>query len=104
MEKKKLKLNSIKVESFVTKLDDSEKITVNGAAGSGWFVCSLYLSGCIASLNCPTFTCNPPVQSLVIHDCDQAPELSKQNSGFCLNSYDPNGCIKVQRQNVGVGD
>lgn len=55
--KKKIKLKTIEIESFVTTLNNNEKETV--IAASGYLVCSLYLSGCATSLTCKV---DPPME------------------------------------------
>ncbi len=52
MKKEKIKLNDIKIESFITKLDQNEKATLDGAQNSGYWLCSLWVSGCLLTHNC----------------------------------------------------
>jgi hypothetical protein len=79
MKKKKLKLNTVKIESFVTTIDDKEKETIGGA--SGWAVCSLYLSGCLLSATC---TPAPPP----IRDKTPARIVSHNQPGICQHIGD----------------
>ena len=48
--KLKLKLDDIKVESFVTSLDDREK---NGLVGASTLPTGCYKTDCTCGINCP---------------------------------------------------
>lgn len=51
MKREKLKITDLKVTSFVTKMDDSQKETIGGeAAANSWLI-----SGCVLTFNCPTY-------------------------------------------------
>jgi len=54
MKNKKLKLNDLKVSSFVTNLNDTEKQTVDG----GSYICSILVSIIVGSLYLGSCTCN----------------------------------------------
>ncbi len=90
MKKNKIKLADIKVESFITKLNGNEQSTLEGAANnSGWWVCSLYLSGCMPS----TSNAN---SYMMREDCNQ-PEIRSH--------FAPKDCgVKVQNVLAGAGD
>ncbi len=55
--KKKIRLYDIEIKSFVTTIENREQETIVG--GSGWAVCSLYLSGCATTLTVPA---KPPLK------------------------------------------
>lgn len=93
MKKRKLTLDDIEISSFVTTINDKEKITYPGGdtaqlADSDGFFCSWYLSGCMLTLNCRTvgqhkkecFT-NAPI--LEICQTTQTAETTKKIPEFC---------------------
>ena len=79
MEKKKIKLNTLKVKSFVTKINSADALTIQGGDrtdNQGCFqgnsnnpACLTFVQGCLNTANqfctqnvgCPTFgiVCNP---------------------------------------------
>lgn len=87
MKKQKLKLDNLQITSFVTQLNESEKITV--AAGDGGevngFWDSWLISGCVFSLACPVKPVVPPaLDSVAIRDCDQLKKHSQLYPTECL--------------------
>lgn len=78
MEKKKLKLDNIKVESFITKLNEEDKQTVIGGESQFW--CSWLISGCALSFNCKSVICK--TNPIGIHGCDQL-NTSKAEPALC---------------------
>ncbi len=83
--KKKLTLGSIKVESFITKLDNEKKETIVG--GDSQFWCSWWVSRCALSLLCggaPPSVATPtqPASAMAPEICRGQLEQSRQYEGI----------------------
>jgi hypothetical protein len=95
MKREKLKIDSIKITSFITKLDNVDGNTIQGAEnnGSGWY-CSWYLSGCVLSLECPTAQAETAcwTKAPIAGICPTGLQISKIDPGLCPKSVPGVNC------------
>lgn len=93
MKKTKLKLDNIKVDSFITTLQDSEKGTIQAGEGS-WL-----LSGCLLSLTCP----KAPAPNNQSANWTKAPIVQMCDTGASrdiITQLDPQLCPACARKNA----
>jgi len=88
MQKKKLSLDKIEIQSFITQLNSEERKTFEGGVDTSGFFCSWYLSGCVLTLNCNTMqldtTCKSRVKIVQLcNDTSTKMELSKGLAETC---------------------